>query len=77
MTYRVRREEDGVIRLRGSSSSSAEVQCPENLSRFASPQEFHIEALLLLRWITACYDVTMVHHPSHFSVKLCVTAGVT
>ena len=48
-------------------------QCPENLSRFASPQEFHIEALLLLRWITACYDVTMAHHPSHFSVKLCVT----
>ena len=49
-----------MIRLRGSSSSSAEVQPVssgrggrEDLSRFASPQEFHIEGLLLLRWITA------------------------
>ena len=42
-----------MIRLRGSSSVSSGRGGREDLSRFASPQEFHIEGLLLLRWITA------------------------
>ena len=42
-----------MIRLRGSSSVSSGRGESEDLSRFASPQEFHIEGLLLLRWITA------------------------